>query len=115
MRGSTPPAMKEGQGPGPQTTPPEEGGEEPLRDPTPLLPPPPPLRPAGCRRRASEALTLYPRVGQGSSPLPLKGPQHPGGNTAKPVGHAPPPRHPPCSHRDRDRQADPRQHTRAPN
>ena len=91
MRGATPPAMKGGQGRGPQTTAPEEDGEGPQRDPPPPPPALPLIRPTGCRRRGTEALSLCPPPGPGGSPpSPRKGRGARGGNAAKAVHRAPP-------------------------
>ena len=114
MRGATLPAMKGGQGRGPQTTTPEEGGEEPRRRPPPPLPPLPPLRPAGCRRRATEAPALYPPKGQGEVPPPLGRTGGGRGGTPQSQYATRPHASPACSDTDRDGQADSRQHTRVP-
>ena len=79
------------------------------------LPQLPPVRPAVCRRQATGAPALYPppRPG-GSPPSPRKGRGAGGGGRRQgstPRAPTPPPA---CSHGRRDRQADPRQRTRAP-
>ena len=124
MCGALPPAMREGLGWGSQATPPQPPGGlgrgtggGPARNhgatPPPAPPTPPPPARGTLEAGQGGANPLPPRR-TGNVPPPTRELRHPGGERRQAhTLHAPMPP-PACSHTDHHRQADPRQHTKAP-